>query len=97
MAAALSNETELSHLFRSLMKKAKNNRKSLVPVLKKIEEPGSAKVMEQLNNSRPPKIREFHTRKMNRTLTMTDQFHRLHVTSDPLISFFIMLKSLNFK
>ena len=31
-------------------------------------------------------IRLFHTRKMSRMITMTDQFNRLHVTSDPYIS-----------
>ena len=31
-------------------------------------------------------IRLFHTRKINRVTTMTDQFNRLLVTSDPIIS-----------
>lgn len=41
---------------------------------------------QESRNKDNKRIREYHTRKMSRELTMSDQFHHLHLTSDPIIS-----------
>ena len=41
---------------------------------------------QEARNKDSKHIREHHTRKISRILTITDQFNQLHVTSDPIVS-----------